>query len=85
MGQPMKESDGCKKEVMGSQQNDERWLQNREEKKAQKMPKSGCKKCPKRLKMEEKKGSKQSEKLVVKNRKMGQPNKENDGCKKWGK
>ena len=69
----MKGSHGCKKEVMGSQQKDERWLQKR------------FKKCPKRLKMEEKEGSEQREKLAVKNRKMRQPNKEKYGCKKWEK
>ena len=35
--------------------------------------------------MEEKEGSQQREKLVVKNRKMRQPNKEKYGCKKWEK
>ena len=35
--------------------------------------------------MEEKEGSQQRENLSIKNRKMGQPNKENDGCKKWEK
>ena len=61
----MKDSDGCKKEVMGSQQRMKGGYK-KGRKNAQKVPKSRCKKCPKRLKMEEKEGSQQREKLAVK-------------------
>ena len=60
----MKESDGCKNQVMGSQQKDERWLQKREENKL--MPKSGHKKYQKMMKIEVKEGSQLREKLAAK-------------------